>query len=347
MRHEATSLVLGRGEVYFDAFAEGTRKGVGERYLGNTTTFRLQRDLSTIARATSYGGRKVNTAPLITSEQHSIEVMCDHVNIDNIALWFGSPAVEVPVDSQTGVREDFVVTRGLFYQLGKSVIPHIGARNLAYLLLTKDGNPLDKEPNYDFDPHTGRFHILPNARDVNNGDTISGYFSVREQQPRLVAPQAKTLSGSLRFLSYNEGVRGRPQNDILFPFVTIKPRGQIDLKGDEFQRWGFTAEAMNLAPNVHQAYVLNSSASVALTPDECTIIDELGNLASFAYWDDRLHVIINKDWPETLGAQKMSELDDDVAIIANGESVANFPSSEGDLDHNVNIDWPNAIQREE
>ena len=98
MPHESTKLVLGRGEVYFDRFLPGTRRGEGERYLGNTPSFRIQREVERLERSTSYRGRKIAMAGAVVAESHEITFVTDNVDDENIALWFGS---SVPDDDET------------------------------------------------------------------------------------------------------------------------------------------------------------------------------------------------------------------------------------------------------
>ena len=110
MAHEATKLVLGRGEVYFDRFISGTHVGEGERYLGNTSKFIVERDIERLDRATSYGGKRIAAKGAIVSESHTIDFTTDHVDIENLSMWFGgeSAAPDVPRDV---VVETFTVKR--------------------------------------------------------------------------------------------------------------------------------------------------------------------------------------------------------------------------------------------
>ncbi len=55
-------LVLGRGEVYFEAFSAGTRVCSGERYVGNTTGFQITRAINRLERFTSYRGQAASNA---------------------------------------------------------------------------------------------------------------------------------------------------------------------------------------------------------------------------------------------------------------------------------------------
>ncbi len=296
MGHEPTKLVLGRGEVYFDRFLPGTRIGEGERYLGNTSTFRIQRQVSTTERARSYGGRKVSIPDSIVSESHSVEFVTDNIDIDTIALWFGAAPL-VPTVSTVTVTETFVVKRGRFYQLGKSQTV-AGTRNVTNVVVRKGVVTVVPTGNYVLDSLLGRIQIERYALALRDGDTVSVSFNARSSDTAQALSAPQQVQGSLRFVSFNEGVVGRQvQNDYFLPFVTLSPRGQVDTKGDEWQQWGFTASAFNLSPNVQQLYVTRAAQVFITERDQTAIIDEMGDLNTFPYWDDQLQIATNIDWP--------------------------------------------------
>ena len=103
--------------------------------------------------------------------------------------------------------------------------------------------------------------------------------------------------GALRFISNNIG---SVQNDFYLPFVRITPRGQTDLKADEWQQWAFDAVAINLSPAHSQLYITRGAIAVGLPPDEQAIVDEFGFLEAFAEWEDLLQQVVNEDWPTAL-----------------------------------------------
>jgi hypothetical protein len=299
MPHEATKLVLGRGEVYFDRFLPNTRVGEGERYLGNTLSFRLQRDLQTLARSTAYKGRKVAAPPAVISESHSIDFVTDNVEVENIAAWFGAE-VETPTLSGLLLTETFVVKKGRFYQLGRSQNV-IGTRNVVVAQVRIGATVIARASNYAVDNDRGRLEILVGAPAIADGSTISVDFQILGSANSRVVSKAEMLYGSLRFVAFNESPLGQRHHiDYYMPFVSIAPKGQVDLKGDEWQQWAFEGVAMNLNPSVRQVYVARTPGSTVGLSDQQAIIDEFGTLSSFPFWDNELQVSVNEDWPPAL-----------------------------------------------
>lgn len=304
MPHEATKLVLGRGEVYFDRFITGTRIGEGERYLGNTTSFRIQREVQTVSRATSWRGRRIDTPPAVLSESHSVDCVTDNVDLENVAMWFGSETV-VPAAFNANVVETFVVQRGRYYQLGKSQNV-AGTRNVIDVTVRIGSTVVAPSGNYTVNLALGRIEIAKYAPAIASGATISVTFTVRESDTAQVGAQAAQVYGALRFVSFNETPNNRkPQIDYYFPFVSIMPRGQVDMKGDEFQQWGFEATAYNLNPATRQLYPTRAPEALITAADQEAIIDELGSLGEFPLWEDLLHVATNVDWPPALEFEEL------------------------------------------
>lgn len=296
MPHESTKIVLGRGEVYFDRFLPGTRSGEGERYLGNTPSFRIQREVEKLERSTSYKGRRISLAGAVVSESHSITFTTDHVDDENLALWFGS---RVPEDDDTGanqVTENFTVLQGRWYQLGKTISVQ-GTGQVAYVSVHRDGELVIMRNNYTLDVAHGRIEILRDAPDIPTGSLISVTFQVRPSNQVMLNGEPDGVYGAMRFISHNVG---KVQNDFYLPFVRITPRGQTDLKSDQWQQWSFDAEALNLSPAHSQLYITRGAIAVGMPPDEQAIVDELGSLNSFPLWEDELHQVINFDWPPAL-----------------------------------------------
>lgn len=300
MSREATKLVLGRGEVYFDRFLPGTLVGDGERYLGNTTSFRIQREVERLKRATSYRGLKINKLGAIISESHEVNFVTDHVDVANVSTWFGGSTPQTTGAAYEDVSETFSVQHGRFYQLGNSRAT-MGLRNVAYLGLFRNGNLVPMENNYILNEAQGRIGIIKGAPAIPNGSLITVAFQVRASEEYRFTSSTDSVQGSLRFISNNEGpISAKVQNDLFFPYVTISPRGQIDLKADEWQQWGFDVTAMNLSPSHAQVYITHSAGWVGNAADDQAIIDEFGSMIRFPYWEDRLHYNVNYEWPDAM-----------------------------------------------
>lgn len=299
MKREETKLVLGRGEVFFDRFVPGTRVGEGELYLGNTPSFQVQRDVERVSRRQSYRGKVVDREGAVISESHVVNFTTDHISMDNVGLWFGSEAETVDEVSQSVQVETLVVRQGRFYQLGKTFVPVIGLRNVDYVRVRIGGVLVPMAGNYDLENEVGRIQILKGAPNIPDGATITVAFEWRNAVVEKTVAEPEEVYGAMRFISQN------PYGFLkhfIFPMVRIAPRGLVDLKGDEFQQWQFTATAMNLSPSFKQVYV-NESLSAGYTADEQAIITEFGSFSDFIDLESELHQIQNYEWPPALDFQ--------------------------------------------
>lgn len=293
MIREETKLILGRGEVYFEPFIDGTRVGDGERYIGNTTTFQISRSVSRLERFTSYKGQQVEREGAVTSENHTVQFITDNISIENVGLWYGKETSKSTFTGINAVTEQILVRQNRFYQLGKSYQP-LGTRYVENVKVKLGGVTISAAGNWDVDKAFGRLQILTGAPDIPNGSTIDVTFEWRTVQSETANSHTRDLFGSLRFIATN--VAG-PLRNYYFPFVRLSPRGSIDLKGDEWQQMPFEAEAMRLTPMTEQVY-LDGVTFVGLTQDEQAVIDNGGiPLSDFPYWEDQLDIITNVDFP--------------------------------------------------
>lgn len=253
MLHEATKLVLGRGEVYFDRFIAGTLSGEGERYLGNTPSFQITREIERLNRATSYGGQRHDTRGAVISESLEISLVTDHMADENMSLWFSSEAVPTYAgDEFIPHTETFPVIRGRHYQLGSKVVPG-GYKFVDSLVLRRGATLLLLGEDYLFDRDHGRIKILDNAPRISGTATVTATYIKRPSVFSIATSEAREVYGSLRYIARDPY---GPQTDYWLPQVRITPRGAVDLKGDEFRQLSFDVTAMRLGPNHALIYAL-------------------------------------------------------------------------------------------
>lgn len=288
-----TQLVLGRGEVYFEPFLEGTRVGEGERYIGNTTTFQLSRTIGRLERFTSYKGRRVEREGAVTDESHMVQFVTDNISIENVSSWFGEEDGETTFNAISFITEEFRVKQDRFYQLGKTFFPSLGARHVENISVKLNNVSIPASGNWDVDKSLGRMQILPGAPDLPDGSIVVVTFEWRTVKSGYATSHSRDLFGSMRFIATNPvGIK----RNYFFPFVRLSPRGAVDLKGDEWQQMPFEAEAMRLTPTTEQVY-LDGVTFVGKTYDEDGIIDEGLSNVEFLYWEDQLDIITNIDLP--------------------------------------------------
>ncbi|QXV73584.1 hypothetical protein [Rhizobium phage RHph_X2_30] len=291
---ENATLVIGRGELYFDRFLPGTLTGEGELYFGNTPGFSLSRTVEEIARFTSYGGQQIEVGGLVTREVHSADITTDNLSMANLALWFGSEEDKTGQLAIGTITESFTVKRGRWYQLGNSQHP-FGVRHVEPDIVFKKGvTPVSLTGNIVLNLEEGRFFVLMGAPAIFDGDTLSVDFQWRQSQTTETSTDSPELVGALRYISKNPI---GPRHSYFFPYVRIAPTGQIDLKGDTWQELSFEVDIRKISPTAEYFYTIEL-APAGYTDDEQAIID-FGpiSLEVFPYWDDQLDIIINTDIP--------------------------------------------------
>lgn len=288
------TLVIGRGELYFDRFPAGMLKGEGELYLGNTPGFTVSRTVEEVERFTSYGGQQIQIDSLITREVQTADITTDNISMDNMALWFGSEPDKTGQVAVGDTTEIIKVKKGRWYQLGTTVEP-FGVRHVEPdITFAIDGAPLDAESNLILDRVEGRFYVMDESTVINDGDELSVTFQWRQSSSVAVVDASKEVVGALRYISKNPV---GPAISYFFPYVRLQPSSQIDLKGDGWQEISFDVEIRKLNPLTNFVYV-RLLAGPMLTEDEQAIIDHGPmSLDEFPYWEDRLDEIINTFMP--------------------------------------------------
>lgn len=284
------TLVLGRGELYFNRFTAGAFVGEGERHLGNTPGFTISRDVEEIERFTSYGGQQIQIGSLITREVQSASITTDNIDMNNVAMWFGNEADTTGQEAIGSITEEIVVRKGCWYQLGTSVEP-IGVRHVEPdVAFSIGGTVISLSGNLDLDRTEGRFFVLEDAVSIGNGDTLSIAFQWRQSDSVTVSEVSTEVVGSLRYIAKN------PIGDnisYLFPYIRIKPSSEIDMKADGWQEISFDVDIRRLNALTKYVYV-RKDAGPLMTDDEISIT-ELGPMAldDFPYFEDLLDQIIN------------------------------------------------------
>lgn len=251
MIREATELLLGRGEVYFDRFIPGTLAGHGERYIGNTTTFQISRTIQRTSVYRSYRGRKVEMPGFPISDEAEVQFTTDNIVMDNIADWYGGNVASLTVgDEFIFATQSIVAHRGRFYQL---LAEGVEAIYVDIAEVRRLGTLLQLGVHYELERVRGRIQILPNApAPFTDGSTLVVNFRKRPSSYNYVASQNRDILGALRYLAADD--HHGPKVDYFFPMVRLSPQGAIDLKGDEFQQMRFTATGLIVQPGKEILY---------------------------------------------------------------------------------------------
>lgn len=267
MAVEATTLVLGRGEVYFAPQTPGAPASGGEFYIGNTPQFSTTREVKSLECYDSYDGQIIQLEGPITKEEHVISFSTDNINRTNFALWNGLAGARATlVEAEDAATETIVVSSSRHFQLGTiSHYPH-GARNISELVVKRDGIEILPFGNFEVDMQRGRISFLKNGADLYEADSVTVTYSTTMSISANVVPSKREFFGSLRYISKNPL---GPQRNYFYPLVKLSPAGEWDHKPQGWQIISFEAKALRLSP-LHEYVYAEEQALPAIIVGEST-----------------------------------------------------------------------------
>lgn len=277
---DRTELILGRGEVYFDRFATGTQTGQGERYIGNTNSFQIERRLETVDRRTTRRGVRMKNMREVTAQDFIITFTTDNITAENLSDWLGGTESVKSVTRLGAQSETFELVPGRFYQLGLPTYPGIGARNL-FGLCIRVGNNFLTSGLY-VDEVNGRFGV-PISRTDLTGQMATVEYEVRNSSGMRIEVERKSIRGALRFIGRNPVGR---QDNYFIPHVLLTPRDQIQLKGDGWMSLTYEAEVL-------ADMVIYESGKAGRSPGELALIEQGINPSDFVVIEGVLQQAVN------------------------------------------------------
>lgn len=220
-----------------------------------------------------------------TSEDVVFSFVTDNISVDNMTDWIGGADSQVAFAGSADGEESVVLKPGRFYQLGKTLFPGIGARNLFGTVVKLADESVVTDRMY-LDDVNGRFGVPGSATDLD-GLTATVNYEVRASTSLQIAQTNQSVRGSLRYISRNGHGKNR---NYFFPHVLMTPRDQWQLKGDEWQSITFDCDVL-------ANFVVYESGIATTSPGEDAIIDEGMTFAEFITAEDILHGIVNITMP--------------------------------------------------
>lgn len=234
---------LGRGEVYFGKFADGTTTPTGERYLGNTPEFSLTIDVENLDHYSSDRGIREKDDSVVLQADRSGSLTTDSVRPDNIALFFFGTKDTVTVVSATAQSQTYTGSpAGLAVQLGTSTANPSGARNVSNVtMVTVPPTPaLAEGTDYVVGLVRGRV-MFEETENVKALTSVDFTFDVGASKRDRIMSGSQPVEGALRYIAQNP----KGQNfDYFMPWVKLTPNGDYALKGDEWQTIPFSIEIL-------------------------------------------------------------------------------------------------------
>lgn len=242
MAGENKEYVVGKGELYFDKFADGTLDPTGERYLGNTPELTMSGDQSTLDHYDSDNGLNVKDESVVIEDNKTGTLVTDNISVDNIGMMFGADPETVSVVGATAIVENFTVKKlGRWFQLGATEEQPLGARNITNFSLKIGATTVPATNNYEVDLVRARFFVEADAAGINEDDVLIATYDQVATTRQIVVEGGSSSAGALRFVSKNPV---GPQTNYFWPYVKLTLNGDFALKGDEWQQIPFSFEVL-------------------------------------------------------------------------------------------------------
>lgn len=238
---------LGAGKLYFDRFDENGNP-TGEYYIGNTTSLTGSTDETREEHYSSDEKERAKDASVVTQSDQSVSFTTDDIQPENLAMLWKGTAEVLAVTAITETKEELVVQRGRWYQLGVSPTSPTGARALTISAVTDDTSPTPVAvpggaggANYATDPELGRIYIKEDAPDIADGDTIIVTYTGAAHSREVIISKGETIRGALRYIADNTAGVNR---DDYWPLVELSPDGDYEFKADSWSEMSFTGEVL-------------------------------------------------------------------------------------------------------
>lgn len=265
--------VIGKGKLYFDKFAPGSKIGTGERYLGNSPELSMSQAVETLDHIDADEGLNVKDESITISNDLTGTIKLDSIENENLQLWFGGITSKATIVAATAVVDaDQTVLRGRNYQIGVSEDTPTGTRKITNVLISKvtPGTlpadppvvtpilPADYDGNFEIDLERGRFYVEIDAPDVTDNTVLRVTYDQEGVSRVTTIARGDEIRGALRFESKNPVGN---QHDYFWPYIKLTSNGDYALKGDTWQEMSFNFEVLKKDSSTERLYI-DSTASV-------------------------------------------------------------------------------------
>lgn len=245
----------GRYKVYFDPFVPGTKTKTGQRYFGNTPELSMTSESETLDHFDADNGVRTKDDSMLLELNRTGAFVTDHISPDNLAAFFLGEAGKTTQTSATGQTYSLTaVKQGRAYQIGSDAGAPMGVRGITNVSVEPGGGgtPFVVDDDYVVDLTTGRITIVEGGGIADDDDIDITYDRSATSWNRVVSGDNAEIYGALYFESTNP--KGAKQ-DFYLPYCLIRPDGDFELKGDEWQQLPFSFEALKLDDNTNVIYI--------------------------------------------------------------------------------------------
>jgi hypothetical protein len=244
---------LGSYKVFFDKFAAGTKVGTGQRYFGNTPALSKNSESETLDHFDADNGIRTKDDSVVLELNRNGSFTTDHISPENLALFFlGEDSVVVQGGSAGLTYAITDAQKGRRYQIGATPSVPAGVRGLANVVVEVATVAKTAGVDYTVDLTDGGLIILEGGTIADGDDVDVEYDLVATSYNRVVSSDNAEIYGALYLKSNN--AKGLKQ-DYFMPYVQIRPDGDFEMKGEEWQELPFSFEILKLDDNTPAVYI--------------------------------------------------------------------------------------------
>lgn len=237
---------FGRYRVYFDQFAPGTKTTTGQRYLGNTPELSMNSESESLDHFDADNGIRIKDDSMLLELNRSGSFVTDHISPENLAMFFLGDSSVLTQASATAQSQTITgVKTGRRYQIGLSPTAPAGVRGITNVTVASSpaGTTFTAGTDYTVNLENGGLVILDNGTIPADSDITVTYDTTAASYNRVVTADNAEIYGAMFLESRNpKGVR----MDYYIPYCSIRPDGDFELKGDEWQQLPFSFEILKL-----------------------------------------------------------------------------------------------------
>lgn len=240
-----TKYTLGRGEVHFAQFLPDTQTPGGYRYLGNSPELSFNVESDALEHYNSDRFINEMDASMTLKTTRSGQIVTDEILAENLALFLFGNSDTTTVAGGAVVDEVIAgVSLDRGYTLGVSDSDPIGVLKVAYpgtggtLFSVKNSagsTTYVAGDDYVWNETSGLLTPLSGGAITEGQDIKVSYTELAYNYERIVSA-GEPISGALKFIAYNPA---GPSRNWLLPWVVVSPNGDLNMKGDDWQKLPF------------------------------------------------------------------------------------------------------------
>lgn len=248
----AQNQTLGRGKLYLSAAL-----GAAMIYVGNTPSFGLTLEESSLPHYNADEGIRKKDIDIPLEVNRMASFITDNISPENLANALLGTKQTVTQSAVTSDTYDLTgITAGATYQLGQSATAPAGHRNISAsgfsVAVAGGGASLVAGTDYTVDLEKGLISFIEGSAVAVEGEDIEVTYAVT------ASTWTRVISGDTAFEGVMTFVQDNPRGDNhtwVFPSVRLKPNGEYQLKGDEWQQISFETEILDPVGTLEAVYV--------------------------------------------------------------------------------------------